>query len=298
VRNFISSGIRRFMQPEAAPQATYPRGDRDAQIIAVATIKGGVGKTTSAVHLADGLARFGDRRVLLVDLDAQGHCRRSLAERIQPAPTGLRGLSEILLADGGSSDQLLDAVVPTALPGLDLVPADPELTEAEGRIAQKIGKELLLRDALSITRTHYDTIVLDCPPNEGNLTLNALLAADSVLVPTDLSPLAVDGADTLLSMVMTIHRRLGHRLDVLGILLTRVDGRNRTTNDALLDEIREAWDELLLDTQIGINNQLVRAQLAGETVYDFAPNSRGAEHYERLTTEVLARLARDPDGAH
>jgi len=282
MRNLISNGLRRLVRSEAR----YARGDRDARIIAVATIKGGVGKTTTSVNLASGLAKA-NKRVLLVDLDAQGHCSTSLRSKLPTEPVH-KHVSELLLSD--DRPQLIDAAVSTRVPNLDITLADPNLAEAEGRIAQKIGKEMLLRDALSITRTHYDAIIIDCPPNKGNLTLNAMLAADQVLIPTDLSPLSVQGADELIGTVLTVNERLGHQLDVLGVLLTRVDGRNVSMNQSIRDQIREAWGELLLETEIGVNTQLAQAQQEGAPIFDYAPKSRGAEHYDALTAEICGRL--------
>lgn len=285
MRNLISNGLRRLVRSEPR----YPRGDRHAKIISIATVKGGVGKTTTAVNLASGLARQGSRRVLLVDLDAQGHCSTSLASRMPSRPVHTP-VSEVLL--GEDQRQLLDALVTTQLEGLDITPADPALAEAEGRISQKIGKEMLLRDALKITRSHYDFIIVDCPPNKGNLTLNALLASDHVLIPTDLSPLAIQGADELLGTVITVNERLGHELDVLGVLLTRVDGRNVSMNETIRDEIAAAWGELLLETEIGVNTRLAQAQQAGVPIFEHDPKSRGAQHYAALTDELLDRLGR------
>ena len=262
--------------------------------IVVCVGSGGVGKTTTSVNLACAAASRG-LRVLLVDLDAQGHCWSSLSSRVPSNPVA-RPVSEILLDDARA--QLLDAAISTQIPNLDLTPADPGLAEAEGRLSQKIGKELLLRDALSITRTHYDLVVIDCPPNKGNLTLNALLAADRVLIPTDLSPLAVQGADELISTVLTINERLHHPLDILGVVLTRVDGRNVSVNDAVRADLLDAWGELVLSSEIGVSTKLSQAQLEGQSVFEFAPKSRGAVHYQALTDEILTRLASVERGAH
>ncbi len=287
MRQLISNGLRRLVRNESR----YARGDRHAHILSIATVKGGVGKTTTSVNLAAGLAKRG-KKVLLIDLDAQGHCSTSLANSLPSDPVHTP-ISEVLLSD--DQLQLLDARVTSQLPNLDITPADDGLAEAEGRISQKIGKEMLLRDALSITRSHYDVILIDCPPNKGNLTLNALLASDSVLVPTDLSPLAIQGADELLGTVVTVQERLGHHLDVLGVLLTRVDGRNVSMNQAIRDEIGEAWGELVCATEIGVNTKLCQAQQAGQSIYEWAPTSRGASHYDALTEEILTKIARAKD---
>jgi chromosome partitioning protein len=283
MRNLISNGLKRLVKSESK----YPTGDRHAKIVAVATVKGGVGKTTTAVNLAAGLAKYAGARVLLVDLDAQGHCTTSLSARLSKTARK-KPVSEVLLSDEGLD--ILDARMPAGIANLDITPADSGLAEAEGRIAQKIGKESLLRDALKYTRTHYDYIIIDSPPNKGNLTLNALVAADQVLIPTDLSALSVQGADELIGTVVTVNERLGHELDVLGVVLTRVDGRTQSINDKILGQIEDAWKDLLLETRIGINTALAQAQLEGKPIYEFAPDSRGAEHYEALTREVVRKL--------
>lgn len=282
MRNLITNGLKRLVKNEAK----YPRGERHAHILAVATVKGGVGKTTTAVNLAAGLAKFEDARVLLIDLDAQGHCTTSLSAHISSQRK--KPVSEVLLSD--EPLEVLDSRVPSGIDGLDVTPADRGLAEAEGRIAQKIGKESLLRDALEITRTHYDYIIIDSPPNKGNLTLNALVAADKVLIPTDLSALSVQGADELMGTVVTVNERLGHELDVLGVVLTRVDGRTASINEQVLAEIEDAWSGLLMDTRVGINTALAKAQMDGKPIFEFDPDSRGANHYEALTREVARKI--------
>jgi chromosome partitioning protein len=283
MRNLISTGLRKLR----GPRSRYAHGDRHATIISVATVKGGVGKTTTAVNLACGLAARHRTQVLLVDLDAQGHCTSCLTASMD-GRRALRPTSEILLSD--ESLELLDSRVRSGVGNLDITPADTGLSEAEGRISQKIGKELLLRDALRVTRSHYDYIVIDCPPNKGNLTLNALMASQWVLVPTDLSPLAVQGADELLATAGMINDRLGHDLQLLGVLLTRFDARNSSVNEQMLEQVREAWQDLVFETRIGVNTHLAKSQMAGQSIFDHAPNSRGAKHYRALTDEVLARL--------
>lgn len=287
MRNLISNGLKRLVKNDEPDEfRRYSRGDRQARVIAVATVKGGVGKTTTAVNLAAGLALFEQARVLLIDLDAQGHCATSLAATMSMTPAE-RSVSDILLDEQAS--EFLDARVPSGIDGLDLTPADPTLAETEGRIAQKIGKESLLRQALKITRTHYDYIIIDSPPNKGNLTLNALFAADQVLIPTDLAALSVRGADELMGTVEAVNGRLGHNLRIVGVLLTRVDGRTVSINEQILEQIEQAWEHVLFKTRIGINTAIARAQLAGQPIYAFDPDSRGATHYKALVQEVAAR---------
>ncbi len=284
MRNLITSGLRKLVRSESR----YSQGDRQAKVIAIATVKGGVGKTTTAVNLAAALAADHGQRVLLIDLDAQGHCTTSLSAIIEEK-SDLVAVHHILLSE--ERLEVLDAVASTEIEGLHLTLADPGLADAEGRISQKIGKELLLRDALEMTRTHYDLILIDCPPNKGNLTLNALLAADEVLIPTDLSPLSVQGADELIETVLTVRERLNHDLEVLGVVLTRVDGRTAKINDEIRSTIEEAWGGLVLEQHIGINTRIAQAQLKGEPIFTHDPDSRGAKHYRQLAREVLERLS-------
>jgi len=287
MRNLISNGLKRLVKNDEPDEfRRYSRGDRQARVIAVATVKGGVGKTTTAVNLAAGLALYEDARVLLIDLDAQGHCATSLAATMSMKPAE-RSVSDILLDEQAS--EFLDARVPSGIDNLDVTPADPALAETEGRIAQKIGKEALLREAIKITRTHYDYIIIDSPPNKGNLTLNALFAADQVLIPTDLAALSVRGADELMGTVEAVNGRLGHNLGIAGVLLTRVDGRTVSINEQILEQIEQAWEHVLFKTRIGINTALPRAQLAGMPIFAFDPESRGAKHYKALVHEVAGR---------
>lgn len=281
--NLLTNSIRKLV----SSSPSYPIGDKNADIISVATVKGGVGKTTTSVNLAAGLAQFADKDVLLIDLDAQGHCASSLSSFV-PDLEPESSVSDVLLND--EETDMLDAVVSSRLSGIDLTPSDSNLSETEGLISQKIGKEKLLDDALEYTRTHYDVIVIDSPPNNGNLTLNALLASDYVLIPTVLSPLAVQGADELMGTVMTVNRRLENETEILGVLLTRVDKRTGAINRDVLNEIEQGWGDILLETKIGINTQLKKAQLAGEPIFEFASNSRGAAHYRELADEVARKL--------
>ncbi len=197
---------RRVVGPGIEP------GSRRARVIAVAARKGGVGKTTTTVNLGTALAALHGLRVLLVDMDAQGHVATSLA-RDQLPRTG-DGLGALLL---GKNRDLQEIAAPTAIDGLWSVGSDPGLNETESLLSARIGKELCLRQALKLARTHHDVILIDCPPNLGTLTVSALVAADQVLVPCDLSTLGLDGVDALLETVETIRDTLNPMLGVLGL---------------------------------------------------------------------------------
>jgi chromosome partitioning protein len=158
-------------------------------------------------------------------------------------------------------------------------------------LSTKIGKELILSGALEITRSHYDVIVLDCPPNLGTLTLNALCAADQLLIPSDMSVLALQGIGDILTAADTVQRRLGRSLRVLGILATRFDGRTKRANETIINEVTELYGDCLLETRIPQSSALNRAHIAGKPIFDFDANSPGAAAYDKLAGEIVARLS-------
>jgi chromosome partitioning protein len=267
-----------------ADQPGRPR----ARVLAVAAQKGGVGKTTTAVNLSVALARFANQRTLLVDLDGQGHVATSLASIYEDgSPVSM---SDVLLGHGRD---LLEIVHPTRIDLLSVTPSDKGLASAEGVLAGRIGKEFLLRSALKKARERFDMIVLDCPPNLGNLTLNALMAADACLVPCDMSVLAMAGVADLLAVVETLRDRLDHSVHVLGVLPTRVDRRNARVTDAVLHELADTYGELVMDSHIPVSSALARAQMEGVPVFDYAPSASGSLAYRALSQEVLARLGLD-----
>lgn len=281
MRNLLREGLKRF----SAPDSKRARGNKNAAIIAITAQKGGVGKTTTAVNLGAAIAENHDKKVLVIDLDAQGHVERSLSARVQPGGTPLSALLEN--EQGG---EILDVVTTTKIKNLDITRGDAKLRDTENLLNTRIGKEMILKDALEVTRTYYDIILLDCPPNLGNLTVNALVAADKLLVPCDPTPLAMQGVGSLLHASAAISDRLNPALDILGVLVTRYDGRNQSLNEQMIGEMQEAWGDAIFETRININTSIARAQAAGEDIFAHAPKSRGAQDYKALADEVLARL--------
>ncbi len=283
MRNLLSAGINRLRQKEDERPNVVP-GGRHARVIAVAAQKGGVGKTTTTVNLACALIQGHQQRVLVIDIDPQGHVASSLRESVRP---GRVTLSEVLLSP--QPRDLLGAVVESDIDNLHLTPPDKGLNETDALLSSRVGREYILQAALDGARTHYDTILIDCPPNLGNLTLNALVAADHVLIPCDMSILAFEGVADLLGTVDTVNVRLRQRLEVLGILRTRVDGRTRQINEAIGGALHENYGGLLLETFIPINSALAKAQAAGLSIFQFHARSRGAKAYLELADEVVER---------
>ncbi len=282
LRSMLTERLKKFVPLQ---QPTLERGDRNAAVIAVAASKGGVGKTTTAVSLAAGLARFHERRVLLVDLDSQAHI--ATAFRSAP-PTDRPSVSTVLL---GKGRELMESAYSSSVASLDLTPSDKSLNDTESLLATKIGKELILRGAIDVTRTHYDVIIFDCPPNLGNLTLNALLAADHLIIPSDLTVLSLEGVGDILQAADTIGARLNHRINVLGILPTRVDRRNKSLNETMEQSLHDLYGSFVLKSEIPVSTAAPRAQLEGKSIFDFDPSSKVAVAYELFVQEVIDKLA-------
>ena len=285
MRKLIKSGLRRLATPNVTT-SNRPLGHRNARVIAIAAEKGGVGKTTTSVSLASALARFHQKKVLLLDLDPQGHVATALKDQTR---VGGGPLSEVL-TDETSELDVIDVATHTDIPNLYVTPLDPNLRNAEDLMGTRMGKEFLLRDALRVARTHYDVIIIDCPPNLGNLSVNGLVAADEVLIPCDPSPLALSGVHALIQTISTIAMRLNPEIDITGILMTRVDGRNIKMNDAIRKDIESRYGDAVLPVQIGINSSLSRAQLAGQDIFAFDERSRGAAQYSELATLLVEQL--------
>ncbi len=259
------------------------RGTHQAATLAIAASKGGVGKTTTAINLAATFARRG-KRVLLIDLDPQAHVAASLRAQ---QPSGQGFLSDVLM---GKYREVNEVVFNSGIENLMLAGSDKTLSETEMLLSTKIGKELLLDGALAITRSHYDLIILDCPPNLGTLTLNALCAADQLLIPCDMSILALEGVGDILNAVETLRSRLSRHIHIAGIVATRVDGRTTRMNSDILQSFQDLFGDALLSTKIPLNSAVNKAHLAGKTVWDFDKRSPGAIAYNALGAELSSGL--------
>lgn len=252
-------------------------------IIAVASSKGGVGKTTTSVSLSAALARAG-YRILLVDLDSQASASLSVGlDRGDLHPSS----ADVLLR----SVPAQDAIRSTRTPGLDVLPASVDLTSVEGDLGSLRAKELMLRKALERARDPYDFVLIDCSPGFGLLTRNALAAAEAYLVPTIPQFLAVEGVAGLMQAVDRLSWRCQQRIRLLGILATVVDLRTRTVHETL-GRLRAQFGNQVFAVVVRTNVRLAEAPALGKTIFEHDPTCVGAMAYELLAEELLLRLGK------
>jgi chromosome partitioning protein len=249
-------------------------------ILAIANQKGGVGKTTTAINLGAGLGAL-ERRVLLVDCDPQGNATRGIGAKAVP-PHLYHALS--------GEVPLSAAVRPSGFPNLDLVPAQRDLVGVEVELVGQAGWEKRLKGILAEVAESYDTILLDCPPSLGHLTVNALTAADGVLVPLQCEYFALEGISELLATVRRVQGGLNKRLQIAGILLTMYDDRTNLSKE-VAEEIRSHFADKVFDTVVPRNIRLAEAPSHGLPIFQYDIKSRGAEAYLALARELLRRAA-------
>ena len=248
-------------------------------VYAIANQKGGVGKTTTAVNLAACVAEAG-HEALLLDVDPQANATISLGLGKGDTDT----VYDVLIG----SASLTEVIRPTGIERLSIVPAGPDLAGANVELPRMSGSETLLRDALSAVRERYAFILIDCPPSLGPLTVNALVAADRVIVPVQAEYFALEGLAGLLDTLSLVQRELNPWLTVAGMLLTMHDGRTRLAQD-VEREVREHFPELVFDTVIPRNVRIGEAPSFGKPVIHHDPHCAGADAYFELAKEVAAR---------
>ncbi len=250
--------------------------------VCIANQKGGVGKTTTAISLAAALAELG-ARVLVVDLDPQGNASTGLGIRIEEGEPSTYGV----LVDG---DALLTAVQETEIPGLWLLPSALDLAGAEVELVPAFSREHRLERALEGVSGRFDIIVVDCPPSLGLLTINALVAADEVLVPIQCEYYALEGLSQLLRTVELVAENLNRRLRVGGVALTMFDARTNLSQQVVA-EVRDYFGDLTYSTVIPRSVRLSEAPSFGQPITVYDPSSRGGRAYQRLAREVAERLS-------
>ncbi len=248
------------------------------RIIAVANQKGGVGKTTTAVNLAASLAAA-ERRVLAVDSDPQGNLTSGLGRKTRESRPSLY---EALI----EQRPVEELVITTDLEHLQLVPSDRNLTGAEVELVSVIAREYRLKEALAPIAGRYDYVIVDCPPSLGLLTLNALTAAQTVLIPLQCEYFALEGISELSATLQRVKRVLNPELEIEGVLLTMVDERTNLTQQ-VITEIRSHFKDKVFTTQVPRSIRLAEAPSFGQPVILYDIRSKGAEAYLQLARELM-----------
>jgi chromosome partitioning protein len=267
-------------QPPNSELAVSLAPPRQTRILAIANQKGGVGKTTTAINLATALAAV-HKRVLVIDFDPQGNASTGLG-----IPRQARAITsyEVLRGDR----RLADATAPTLVPDLFIVPASVDLSGAEIELVEMERREFRLRDAVSGAVLDYDYVLIDCPPSLGLLTLNALVAADAVLVPLQCEFYALEGLSHLIRTIERVKRHLNPSLEIQGIVLTMFDKRNNLS-DLVAADVRGHLGVKVYDTVIPRNVRVSEAPSHGKPVLLYDLRCPGAQAYVHLAGEVLRR---------
>jgi chromosome partitioning protein len=262
--------------PKPAPRG-FPRGE----IIALANQKGGVGKTTTAISLGAALAEEG-AKVLLVDFDPQG----ALSVGLGLNPNAMELTIYNLLLDPSIS--LRDVVHRSKVENLDLLPSNIDLSAAEVQLVSEVAREQLLKRALGPAKAIYNYILIDCPPSLGLLTINALTAADSVIIPLECEYFALRGMALLMDSIVKVQERLNPQLEIKGILATMLDSRTLHGKE-VLSRVEEAFGDRIFKTIIRKTVRFAEAPVAGQPILTYAPRSSGSQEYRDLAREVMSR---------
>ena len=250
------------------------------RVISVANQKGGVGKTTTTVNLGACLAYLG-KKVLIIDIDAQGNATSGLGVR---KPDVKNDIYDILV----NEFPIKETILPTTRENLFLVPATIQLAGAEIELTSMMARESRLKSAIEELNETYDYILIDCPPSLGHLTINAFTASDSILIPVQSEYYALEGLSQLLNTIRLVQKHFNPNLQIEGVLLTMFDARTNLGAE-VVEEVRKYFQEKVYDTIIPRNVRLSEAPSHGLAIIDYDIKSKGAESYQALAKEVLAR---------
>ncbi|MEO0037482.1 MAG: hypothetical protein RIQ59_693 [Bacteroidota bacterium] len=250
------------------------------KIIAIANQKGGVGKTTTSVNLAASLGVL-EKKVLLIDADPQANASSGLGIQVEDVEIGTYQILE-------HSNTPQEAIVKSTSPNVDVIPAHIDLVAIEIELVDKENREYMLKQALASIKDDYDYILIDCAPSLGLLTLNALTAADSVIIPIQCEYFALEGLGKLLNTIKSVQKIHNAELDIEGLLLTMFDTRLRLSNQ-VVEEVQKHFNDMVFKTIIQRNVKLSEAPSYGESIIAFDATSKGASNYLSLAEEVIQK---------
>ena len=251
--------------------------------LAVINQKGGVGKTTTTVNLGAALAILG-KKILLIDLDPQSHLTLHLSPEKEFFD---KSIVQVLLGE----KKVEECIIHSSMENLDFIPSSVELASCENLLQKEVARELFLKEALNHNEfvNSYDIMIFDCPPSLGVLTLNALTAANKVLVPVQAEFFSLQGLSRLIELLNLVKRRLNPMLELIGVLPCMVDSRRSLTRE-VLDDLKKYFGDKLLSTRIRVSVRLAEAPGFGKTIFQHAPTSHGSEDYFSLAYELLEIL--------
>jgi chromosome partitioning protein len=248
------------------------------KIIAIANQKGGVGKTTTSINLAASLGVL-EKKVLLIDADPQANATSGIGIDIESVEIGTYQVIE-------HSSSAKDAIIKTETPNLDIIPAHIDLVAIEIELIDKEAREYMLKKALEDIKNDYDYIIIDCAPSLGLLTLNALTAADAVIIPIQCEYFALEGLGKLLNTIKSVQKIHNPELDIEGLLLTMYDSRLRLSNQ-VVEEVQKHFNDMVFETIIQRNVKLSEAPSFGESIIKYDAASKGASNYLSLAKEII-----------